>query len=898
MSFGTAESRPKSFRVAPEPLQSPAVTNADRISELYRGEILNAETQRRARDRVDWLVAQARGEVLDVGCSQGIGSFLCARHGMHVLGIDREADRIEQAIAERARKPPEVAARVEFRTGDASDLDADNDSFDTVLLGEVLEHLEDPEPLLAEVARVCKPDGIVALTTPFGVFPHEDHSQTFFLASLIATLHTQLQIQTIDIVDGYFRVTAKPGPMPHEAADRLVVELQPFYEGRLADLHNELHLVRVRRKRMVANARELDTRLLKARRALRRLRWEKRVVEHRRRSRLRRVFARLLRHPGRIAILPRDIWRAVRPGPPPAKPGRVRRELPKLQQQWERSSKHAELAIAAPHALKVEIPEVDIPTGPVARPDLKVATILDRFSALAFRYEWDQIQFGPEDWRETVERERPSLLFVESAWRGNDDRWRDAVVGGSERRKRPLAELVAWCRERGIPTVFWSKEDPPNFGRFIDTAMLFDHVFTVDGECIPRYAEILGNEDTRVLPFAVQPRIHNPNSVPGGRSRDLAFAGSYYRGKHPVRREQMEVVLDPAREFGLEIFSRILQGEDERFDWPAAYQPHVVGSLPYERMLAAYKAYKVFLNVNSVTQSPTMCARRVFELSACSTPVLSGYSRAIEEVFGELVAVTRSEDETRAKLMELLGDAERREWRAHEAMREVFSKHTYSQRVDEVLRVAGLGTGSEPTSISVLIAVRSPEGLDRALSCVARQVWRPLELVLAVQGPELDPETVAERARSAGVEDVVSVRVGHTTPVGGALNAGLDASSGDLVAAFTPDCDYEPHFLTDLAHAFSYTDAGVVGKRAHYVAAGDGEPELQDAESEHSYTDGLEPGSLLVDGELLRRLRFDAGSADPGRDLVQRAVGQGTRAYAADRFSFVSRRRDRSRAVA
>jgi spore maturation protein CgeB/SAM-dependent methyltransferase len=869
------------------------VTNADRISELYRGEILNAETQRRARDRVDWLVAQARGEVLDVGCSQGIGSFLCARHGMRVLGIDREADRIEQAIAERARKPAEVAARVSFRVGDASRLELEDDSFDTVLLGEVLEHLQDPEPVLTEAARVCKPDGMVALTTPFGVFPHEDHFQTFFLASLIGTLHTQLQIRTIDIVDGYFRVTAKPGPMSREAADRLLVELQPFYEERLADFHNELHLVRVRRKRTVVVARELDTRLLRSRRALRQLRWERRAGWRGRWSRIRAAFARLVRHPGRIRLLPRDLWRALRPGPPP-KPDRVRRMMPKLQRQWERTSKHAELSIVEPHALKVEIPEVEIPAGPVARPDLKVATILDRFSALAFQYEWNQIQFGPEDWHETVEREQPSLLFVESAWRGNDDRWRDAVVGGSQRRKRPLAELVAWCRERGIPTVFWSKEDPPNFGRFIDTAMLFDHVFTVDGDCIPRYAEILGHEDTRVLPFAVQPRIHNPISVPDGRARDLAFAGSYYRGKHPVRREQMEVVLDPAREFGLEIFSRILQGEDERFDWPAAYQPHIVGSLPYERMLAAYKAYKLFLNVNSVTGSPTMCARRVFELSACSTAVLSGYSRAIEEVFGELVPVTRTQEETRARLAELLGDDEDRERRAHRAMREVFAKHTYGHRVDEVLRVAGIASSRREPSVSALLGLQDAEGAEAALAQVGRQAWRPLQLVLLV-APGLDADGLTRQARAAGIDDVAAISA-DSSAAGDMLNRGLDAASGDLIAVVDPGSSYDEHFLGDLVHAFSYTDAAVVGKRAHYASDGAGEPELRFGASEHVYTDELEQGTLLISGELLRRLRFEDASDEPETDLLRRCASEGARLFAADRFSFVAGRRDRSRA--
>lgn len=854
------------------PLQSRAVANADRIAELYRGEILNAETQRRARDRVDWLVAQAHGDVLDIGCSQGIVTFLCARRGMRVLGVDIEEDRIEYARSELAGKPDEVRERVEFQAADAVTLDLPKDRFDTVLLGEVLEHLEDLDPLLAKVSRVCKPDGVIAITTPFGVFPHEDHSQTFFLASLVHSLRHRLTIEFLDIVDGYFRVSAKPGGMSEAEADRLVVELQPRYEERLADLHNELHLVRVRRKRLAVMARELDARLQKRRWEVRRLRRKRKVARLTRWSRLGAALARVRRRPGRILLLPRDLFRAARRLPAPPRPRRPRRLMVKLEQQWEPSSKHAELAIAAPHALKVSLPDVEVPAGPVARPELKVAALVDRFTATALRYEWDQVQFGPDDWRETVERAQPQLLFCESAWRGNDDRWRDRVVRNNAAQRKPLEELVAWFRERDIPTVFWNKEDPPNFGHFIDSAKLFDHVFTVDGECIPRYAEILGHERIQVLPFAAQPRIHNPVAVPGGRAHDVAFAGSYYMYKHPTRREQMETILAPARELGLDIFSRIIQGEDERFDWPAEYQPHIVGSLPYERMLAAYKAYKVFLNINSVVNSPTMCPRRVFELSACSTPVLSGSSRAIEEVFGELVPISRTPEETRAVLTAMLADGDGREERAHRAMREVFRHHTYGHRVEQVLRTAGLEVAPRDRLVSALVAVASAEQVASAAEQVARQSHRPLELVLAVAGDAgLDPAAAAAAARARGIEHVTAVAADPSLATGGRLNLALDAARGDLVAALDPDAAYEEHYLTDLVHAFSYTSAAVVGKRAG---------------TEHAYIDELDAGTVVADADLARRYRFDGESPHPDAELASRAAANGTQVYAADRFSY------------
>jgi len=628
---------------------------------------------------------------------------------------------------------------------------------------------------------------------------------------------------------------------------------------------------------------------VRRKRALRRARWKLALLRGSRWWRLGATVARLRRRPAGLLTFPRDLIRALRSQPPPTKPPRPRRRLRK-RRELEQSTKHAELAPGRGASVTVDIPAIEPPQGPVARPGLKVATIVDHFTATALGYEWDQLRFGPDEWRQTLERERPELLFVESAWRGNDDRWRDVLTGDSETRMQPLRELVAWCGARDIPTVFWNKEDPPNFGRFIAAAALFDHVFTVDGNCIPRYNEILGHERVGVLPFGVQPRIHNPIAVPGGRTRDVAFAGTYFSRKHPTRLEQMETILAPAREFGLDIFSRIIQGEDSRFDWPPDYAPHVVGSLPYERMLSAYKAYKVFLNINSVTDSPTMCARRVFELSACATPVLSGYSRAIEEVFGDLITVSRSAEETRASLSELLSDTDARERRAHLAMRETFTNHTYARRVDRVLEVAGLPHQLAEPTVSAIVPVSDEAGLAHAIAQLTRQRRRPLQAVLVLRGDDLDPDASLARAREAGLDDVVLRRVDRSVGRGGCLNAGLDAATGELIALLDEDAVYEEHYLTDLAQGRLYTEAGVIGKRAHYAESESGGTELRFGDSEHAYVDELQEGTLLGVGEVLRRLRLDDAAKEPETDLVRRCRSEEIGIYAADRFSFVAPR--------
>ncbi|NUP00467.1 MAG: glycosyltransferase, partial [Nonomuraea sp.] len=442
----------------------------------------------------------------------------------------------------------------------------------------------------------------------------------------------------------------------------------------------------------------------------------------------------------------------------------------------------------------VEVPAAKWPLGPVNRPDLKVAVILDDFSRMAFRYEWDQIEFGLKDWPEIFAEKRPDLLFCESAWHGNQGRWRYQMTG-TNAPKEPLRDLVAWCRSEGIPTVFWNKEDPPNFDFFIDTAKLFDYVFTCDGDMVPKYREVLGHDRVDVLQFAAQPRVHNPIQQKQGRLHDVVFAGMYFRDKHPERREQMETVLDPVRELGLHIFAR--NGEvDEKYAWPEKYRPHIVGELPYDQMLAAYRMYKVFLNVNSVLDSPTMCARRVFELSACATPVVSGWSRAIEETFGELVPIAREPIESYNQVLHLINSPELRARMGHLAMREVFDKHLFSHRVDQILQNLGHATAPRSRSISVVLPTNRASQIEHAISSVARQLHRPLQLVMVLHGLDIDPVVVADKARMAGITDVVVLPAAPELTLGACMNLGIAAAEGDLIAKMDDDNLYGEHYLS------------------------------------------------------------------------------------------------------
>jgi SAM-dependent methyltransferase len=103
-------------------------------------------------------VAIQPGErVLDLGCGRGYWAGKAAHAGAEVVAYDVKEERVERAAI---RYP-----RVRFVQGSAEATGLEDESFDVVLLLSVLEHTAEPEQVLAEVARVLRPGGRLALTT-------------------------------------------------------------------------------------------------------------------------------------------------------------------------------------------------------------------------------------------------------------------------------------------------------------------------------------------------------------------------------------------------------------------------------------------------------------------------------------------------------------------------------------------------------------------------------------------------------------------------------------------------------------------------------------------------------------------------------------------------------------
>ncbi|HEY0322791.1 MAG TPA: methyltransferase domain-containing protein [Pyrinomonadaceae bacterium] len=112
--------------------------------------------------------------VLDVGCGNGSQLALpLARNGFRLLGVDTDASSIEHAL-----HLSNGLAGAQFLCVRVEDLPPE-ELFEVVILSEVLEHLENPQGLLAAGVKRLTRDGILIVTVPNGFGEFEIDSWVF-----------------------------------------------------------------------------------------------------------------------------------------------------------------------------------------------------------------------------------------------------------------------------------------------------------------------------------------------------------------------------------------------------------------------------------------------------------------------------------------------------------------------------------------------------------------------------------------------------------------------------------------------------------------------------------------------------------------------------------------------
>ena len=533
-----------------------------------------------------------------------------------------------------------------------------------------------------------------------------------------------------------------------------------------------------------------------------------------------------------------------------------------------------------------------LPSKKITKPvrNLKVACILDQFTYNSLSYEVELHPVPKENWRDFLSEGNFDFFLAESIWKGHDEQWIWAMSSPNSPNGIRLQHLLEWCSEIGLKKVFWNKEDPVNYEKFIQSAARFDVVFTSDNRSIPRYIEDCGHENIFPMPFAAQPVIHNPvrNRLP---QYSICFAGSWYIREHGDRKRQTNLLVDASKDNGLHIYDRFY-GTSDLNRFPEEYSDYVQGSIPYDECCMAYRAYKLFLNVNSVMNSDTMFSRRVFEILASSTHVLSTPSEGMEKMLPHGITVVDSLSDASSAIDHLLESDDERQRTAHLGYRHVMNNHTYSHRVGYMLEKIGIESDMsfESPLVSLITCTNRPEMLPNILRNYNHQTWDNRELIVVIDCNDNEFQNIDQSLEHQ--QNVTVHKVPSGLSLGHCFNIGMELSKGNYIAKFDDDDLYGPNYIADQLLPFKYTDADIVGKLCTFMYHEKSEKTyLRFPKNRHKYGDLVLGPTFFFKREVSEKVKMRDLSKSEDTNFLKDCLNAGYKIYATDPYNFVYMRK-------
>ncbi|MBP2233687.1 hypothetical protein J2Z31_000177 [Sinorhizobium kostiense] len=325
----------------------------------------------------------------------------------------------------------------------------------------------------------------------------------------------------------------------------------------------------------------------------------------------------------------------------------------------------------------------------------RIALIADELTATCLSLEASTFNVTPLNYKWVLRFWRPDFLFVESAWQGAGNAWKYKIATYPDKPRKSndeLKKVIAFARDRGIPCVFWNKEDSAHFDRFINSASLFEYVFTVDENCLPKYRRLLpSSAQLGVLTFPVQTTIHNFTGFQF-KWNSANFVGSYSRHIHDRRRQWQHMMFQAcaAAKMDITVFDRNSGRRSEYYQYPADLGIEVRRAVPYQGTARIYKEYLVSLNVNTVDDSPSMYSRRLVEILACGGIAITNPSPSVTRFFKDYCYVVEDEAELIEQVRRLTkGPSAKDLDRAAAGAHYVREEHNWAKRLGTIMSVLG-----------------------------------------------------------------------------------------------------------------------------------------------------------------------------------------------------------------
>lgn len=233
-----------------------------------------------------------------------------------------------------------------------------------------------------------------------------------------------------------------------------------------------------------------------------------------------------------------------------------------------------------------------------------------------------------------------------------------------------------------------------------------------------------------------------------------------------------------------------------------------------------------------------MFSRRVFELMASNTLVLSNYAEGIHYLFGDLLIATDSGEELTQKLLDITKNPLHEKKIRLLALRKVMLEHTAENRLDFIASIVYQHNIEISLPQITLIAYAANEkALNKIHQTYKRQNYKNKYLVV------VHPKSMPINNRELeNVQFISELKNKDFSEIG---------NRSDYIAGIAPDDYYGENYLLDLALATRYTDVSIIGKGTYYNLTSDKGLILENTGSTYHIINSISARTSIIKKETM-----------------------------------------------
>ncbi|WP_329383453.1 glycosyltransferase [Anaerofustis sp. HA2171] len=411
--------------------------------------------------------------------------------------------------------------------------------------------------------------------------------------------------------------------------------------------------------------------------------------------------------------------------------------------------------------------------------DMYIGIITDEFMFNYYKDAVNLMAITPDNYKELIDQKKVDCLLYVSCWHGMvDDEWY-----GEERHKK-ICDVFDYANKQGIPTIFQTIEDPISYDRFLPIAKNSKYIFTSCAEVVEKYKSDTKNENVYTLEYGINPLFHNPVGLRrkekfSGKLPKTMFAGSWM-DVYKQRCRDMRMIFDGILDSGesLLIADRNINVKLPGYKYPRKYYGLTVPAIEHEKLQKVHKLFDFNINVNTVKDSKSMCAMRVYELQALGCIMLSNYALAVSENFPGLFIVNNKEE---VKYI-LNGYSKKELYRMQvDNLRNVMTDCTVYDRLNYIFEKCNINEFFEKRKVAVVCFKES----EQIKTMFDSQTYKNTTLICLKDYIE----------NKQALDDLKKT-----------------FESYDYIVPFCEKYNYGRYYITDLINAFKYVDTPVITK--------------------------------------------------------------------------------------